>query len=313
MESSKKKKLLFLALKVSISALLLTVIFRKVGLQNVYAHLRSMDLRFFFAASLLHLVIVYFASLRWGLLLDEKYPSGKLFSLYLIGSFFNNILPGAVGGDAVKVYYLYRESRRGGASFGSVFLDRYIGLMGLLFIGFVSGLLAFRSLESIGMQWVIPSMTAAFMLISLTMIGLRIGKRFTVIRDFYEYLHQYRRKKKTILKAFALSLLIQTTAIGIIYVVALGIGIRLTFTALFVFVPIIITVTTLPISIAGLGVRESAFVVLFGLVGVPSRESVAISFLWFLSVAVASLAGLVEYIRFRNAGLGGVGIKSDNG
>src|SRR5512144_2072272 len=96
----KKKKLLFLALKVSVSALLLAVIFRKAGLQDVYSHLRSMDLRFFLAASLIHLVIVYFASLRWGLLLEEKYPSGKLFSLYLIGSFFNNILPGAVGGDA---------------------------------------------------------------------------------------------------------------------------------------------------------------------------------------------------------------------
>lgn len=307
MESAKKKKLLFLALKVSVSALLLAVIFRKAGLQDVYSHLRSMDLRFFLAASLIHLVIVYFASLRWGLLLEEKYPSGKLFSLYLIGSFFNNILPGAVGGDAVKIYYLYRETRRGGDSLGSVFLDRYIGLLGLLFIGFVSGLLAFRSLAAIGMQWVIPSMTAVFLLISLAVFGLRIGKRFAVIRDFYEYLHRYRGKKKTILKAFALSLVIQTATIGMIYVVALGIGLRLTFTALFVFVPIIITVTTLPISIAGLGVRESAFAVLFGLVGVPPRESVAISFLWFLSIVAASLVGLVEYIRFRNAGSGGAG------
>ncbi|HEX9113075.1 MAG TPA: lysylphosphatidylglycerol synthase domain-containing protein, partial [Nitrospirota bacterium] len=188
-----------------------------------------------------------------------------------------------------------------------VFLDRYMGLLGLLFIGFVSGLLAFRSLASIGMQWVIPSMTAVFMLVSLAVFGLRIGRRFAVIRDFYEYLHRYHRRKKTILKAFVLSLVIQTATIGMIYVVALGIDLRLTFTALFVFVPIIITVTTLPISIAGLGVRESAFAVLFGLVGVAPRESVAISFLWFLCIVAASLVGLVEYIRFRNAGSGGAG------
>jgi uncharacterized membrane protein YbhN (UPF0104 family) len=299
-ESTRKKKLVFLAVKMSISALLLAVIFRKAGLQSVYSYLLSMDLRFFLASSLLHLLIVYIAALRWGLLLDEKYPPGKLFSLYLIGSFFNNILPGAVGGDTVKIYYLYRETRKGGASFGSVFLDRYIGLAGLFFIGFVSGLFAFSDLKTIGMQWIIPSMIAVFIVVSLIVFGLRIGRRFAVIRDFYEYLHKYRREKRTLLKAFVLSLIIQTISIGVIYVVALGIGQRLTFTALFVFVPIIITVTALPISIAGLGVRESAFVLLFGLVGVPPQESVAISFLWFLAVATASLLGLIEYLRFRN-------------
>jgi uncharacterized membrane protein YbhN (UPF0104 family) len=305
-ESAKKKKLLFLALKVSVSALLLAVIFRKAGLQDVYSHLRSMDLRFFLASSLLHLLVVYIAALRWGLLLDEKYTSGRLFSLYLIGSFFNNILPGAVGGDTVKVYYLYRETRRSGTSLGSVFLDRYIGLLGLLFIGFVSGLFAFRDLETVGMQWVIPLMTAGFIVASLMVFTLRIGRRFAVIRDFYEYLHKYRGKKRTLLKAFFLSLVLQTISIGMIYLVALGIGQRLTFPALFVFVPIIMTVITLPISISGLGVRESAFVLLFGLVGVPAQESVAVSFLWFLSVAAASLTGLVEYLRYRNRGTAGV-------
>src|SRR5512135_1017985 len=150
MESTKKKKLFFLAVKILVSALLLAVIFRKAGLGSIYSSLRSMDLRYFLASSLLYLLIVYLAALRWGLLLEERHTSGKLFSLYLIGSFFNNILPGAVGGDTVKVYYLYKETRRGGTSFGSVFLDRYIGLTGLLFIGLVSGLFAFRDLETIG-------------------------------------------------------------------------------------------------------------------------------------------------------------------
>lgn len=307
MEQNKKKKIVFLTLKVFISALLLAFIVRKAGLQGVYSYFQSMDLRYFLASSILYLVVVYFAALRWGMLLDEVYPPGKLFSLYLIGSFFNNILPGAVGGDTVKVYYLYRETRKAGTSFGSVFLDRYIGLAGLLFIGLISGLFAFRELAAIGVQWAIPSICAAFVLGSLAVFGFRIGKRFSVLSDFYEYLHEYRRRKKTLIMAFFLSLLIQTMAIGMIYLVARGIGQRLTFTALFVFVPIITTVTTLPISISGLGVRESAFVLLFGLVGVAPEASVSISFLWFLSVATASLLGLVEYLRYRNTEPGRAG------
>ena len=39
---------------------------------------------------------------------------------------------GAVGGDAVKAYYLYKETGQGGSSLGSVFLDRYVGYLALL-------------------------------------------------------------------------------------------------------------------------------------------------------------------------------------
>jgi hypothetical protein len=86
-----------------------------------------------------------------------------------------------------------------------------------------------------------------------------------------------------------------------IYFTARGIGVRLPFTALFVFVPVIITVTMIPVSISGLGVRESAFVVLFGLAGVPAGAAASISFLWYLSATVGSLTGLVEYVRYRRS------------
>jgi hypothetical protein len=102
-----------------------------------------------------------------------------------------------------------------------------------------------------------------------------------------------------LLKAFLLSLIIQALLIVMIATVALGIGQQLSFAELFVFVPIIMTVMIIPLSISGFGVREGAFVVLFGFTGIPPSISVSISFLWFLSTATASLIGLVEYLRFR--------------
>jgi len=44
--------------------------------------------------------------------------------VFFIGSFFNTFLPGLVGGDAIKAFYLYKHS---GISLASVFMDRYIG------------------------------------------------------------------------------------------------------------------------------------------------------------------------------------------
>jgi len=296
---NRKTKLLFLVIKILISALLLAVIFRKAGLRNVLFHLQSMDLRFFFLSSLLYVLTIFISTLRWRLVLDKSYPLKKLFSLYIIGSFFNNLLPGAIGGDAVKAYYLYKDTQNAGSSIGYIFMDRFIGFFGLLSIGLISWLLAFKELRTLGMHWAIPSLFIFFILGSPLFFWLRIGARFPAVSSFYDYIHRTVRRKMVVLKAYCLSIVIQVLSILMIYIIARGMGQNLSFTALFVFVPIIMVITMIPISIAGLGVREGAFVVLFGLTGVPPEVAASISFLWFLSIATGSLVGLVEYARYK--------------
>jgi uncharacterized membrane protein YbhN (UPF0104 family) len=296
--SSKKLRNAFLlALKITVSALLLTFVLRKVGLQNILSHLRNMDLRFFFLSSVVYLLTLVLASLRWGILLKVSQPRKKLLSLCLIGSFFNHFMPGAVGGDAVKAYYLYKETGHGGSSIGSVFLDRYVGYCALLSIGLVSGIAAYSDLKTIGLHWLTPSLFILFLAGSLLFFGLRIGRRFKALADFYDYFHDTLRDRRAIGKALLLSLMIQVLTILEIELISLGLGQHPSFTALFVFVPLIISVMAVPISISGLGLREGAFVVFFGLTGISAEASMAISFLWFLSVATGSLPGFVEYMK----------------
>jgi uncharacterized membrane protein YbhN (UPF0104 family) len=294
------KQIAFLLIKITVSCTLLAVIFRKAGLEQVLNHFQSMNLWFFGLSSLVYVFLVYVSARRWALLLEEPYPIKKIFSLYMIGSFFNNLLPGAVGGDAVKAYYLYKDTRKGGSSIGSVFMDRYIGLCALLSLGFISGIVAFPELRTIGMHLVIPALFCLFIAGSLLFFRLRIGRRFSAISDFYDYFHRSIRNRSMLVKTFILSLIVQTLTLFMIYLIARGIDQKLTFTALFVFVPIISIITMVPISISGLGVRESAFVLLFGLTGVPAEASMSISFLWFLSIVTASLIGLVEYLRLQH-------------
>ena len=297
MSSQKLRNAFLLALKITVSALLLTFVLRKVGLQNILSHLRNMDLRFFFLSSAVYFLTLVLASLRWGILLKGSQPGKKLLSLCLIGSFFNHFMPGAVGGDAVKAYYLYKETGHGGSSLGSVFLDRYVGYCALLSIGLISGIAAYSDLKTIGLHWLTPSLFILFLAGSLLFFGLRIGRRFKALADFYDYFHDTLRDRRAIGKALALSLMIQVLTILEIELISLGLGQHPSFTALFVFVPLIISAMAVPISISGLGLREGAFVVLFGLTGISAEASMAISFLWFLSVATGSLPGLVEYMK----------------
>ncbi|OGW40145.1 MAG: hypothetical protein A2X58_07280 [Nitrospirae bacterium GWC2_56_14] len=294
-----KKQIAFLLFKISVSGILLTIIFKKAGLEQVLTHFQSMNLWLFGLSPLLYVLLMFVSAHRWALLLDEPYPIKKIFSLSMIGSFFNNLLPGSVGGDAVKAYYLYQDTRKGGSTIGSVFMDRYIGLSALLALGLISGIAAFPELKTIGMHLAIPALFCLFIAGSLLFFRLRIGRRFSAVSDFYDYFHRLIRNRTKLMKAFGLSLIVQALSLLMIYLIARGIDQKLTFTALFVFVPIISLVTMLPISISGLGVRESAFVLLFGLTGVPAEASMSISFLWFLSIVAASLIGLVEYLRIR--------------
>ena len=70
------------------------------------------------------------ASFRWQLILRAKrfhISLGRLFRFYLIGTFFNAFLPTGLGGDVVKTFYLYRETKDGEESMIAVFSGSFHG------------------------------------------------------------------------------------------------------------------------------------------------------------------------------------------
>ena len=73
---------------------------------------------------------------RWYLLvraLDLPFTLRNAFRLSMVGYFYNTFLPGSIGGDGVKSYFIMREQPdRKGAAFATVIVDRLLGLFGLL-------------------------------------------------------------------------------------------------------------------------------------------------------------------------------------
>ena len=61
-------------------------------------------------------------------------PYGDVLKQYLVGLFFSNLMPSAVGGDAVKVYYLGRHIGYMEAG-ASVMVDRFLGFFWLSVLG----------------------------------------------------------------------------------------------------------------------------------------------------------------------------------
>src|SRR5262249_32821761 len=92
---------------------------------------------------------VFVASERFRLLLEAQGISISRFSsleLYLVGTFFNFVVPGGMGGDIIKAYYLHKSH---GQEFKTVpytvIFDRFIGLYVLVLLAFFSAILDFRT------------------------------------------------------------------------------------------------------------------------------------------------------------------------
>jgi uncharacterized membrane protein YbhN (UPF0104 family) len=295
----KTNRIFSLIIKFAISFALLYIVLSKTGIGQVFSTLKDMSLPIFISAILLYILAQLISTLRWKLLLPGMLGVRKLFSLYMIGAFFNTILPGVIGGDAVKGFYLYKAIGRGSLTLASIFMDRYIGFVVLIAICAIAFPFGYKYLQGSRIEWLLPFVVLSFIIASLLIFGLRLGKRIKILSGFYDYFHSYRNQKKVIIKTTLLSVLIQLSGIFAVYILAIGIGQHIPFLACLIFLPLIILFTTLPISISGLGVREGAFVLFFGLIGVKPEVATAISLSWFVTMTAGSLLGLVEYIKYK--------------
>lgn len=293
----KINKAAFFVLKLLVSSLSLYVVFLKADLNQIKAMLWKIGLVPFLFASLLYIASICGASLRWKLLLPERFTFRRLFSLYLIGSFFSTFLPGVIGGDVVKAYYLNKDAKKLSLTLASVFMDRYLGYVGLIIIGMAAYPFSLRYFGGSVYKWVMPLICVAFVIGSVLFFGLKLGKRFKTVSEFYEYFVMLKAKKDVMVKAVAISLGIQAMGIIAVAVLASAMGEKIPVLMLLVFLPIIITITTIPISISGLGVREGSFVVLLGLIGVRPAVATSLSLSWFFSTFLGSMPGLLAYLR----------------
>lgn len=295
----KTNKIFTLIIKFAVSAALLYIVLSKTELEQVFSMLKGMSLPVFISAIFLYILAQFISTLRWKLLLPGVLGIRKLFSLYMIGAFFNTLLPGVIGGDAVKGFYLYQATGRGSLTLASIFMDRYLGFVVLIAICALAFPFGYKYFYGSRLEWLLPLVVLSFIIGSFLVFGLRLGKRIKILSGFYDYFHAYRNQKEVIGKTLLLSVLVQLSGIFSVYILALGIGRHIPFLACLIFVPLIVMFTTLPISISGLGVREGAFVLFFGLIGIKPGVATAISLSWFAAITAGSLLGLIEYIKYK--------------
>ena len=200
----------------------------------------------------------------------------KTMPLTFIGLFFNFAMPGGVGGDVVKGYYLLKQHpQQRIAAAVSIFMDRLVGFFVMIATAFVAVFLNYKEVAtSPQLTSVALGVTAlffafiAFFAISFSPLSVQFLERWPAgqkIRGLYEVLHSYRRNPRALLIAVSASVICQLLIVSFVAAIGVQLGLDIPLSVYFFLVPIGTVAQALPISPAGIGVGQAAFFFLFKL------------------------------------------------
>jgi len=246
------------------------------------------------------------AAFRWRLILgDAELPWSYLVRLYVIASFFSLLLPTAVGGDAARAAAAARAARRPGGAVASVLVDRMLGVVALLVYALIGLLLARGTppllFEAVALRIRPATLGLALAILALAglvVVGLarRSARLAGLLRDGRSLLSALARDPRTLVTALALALVVQGLILAIWWCLAQGLDLAIPLTTILVAVPVVTLGTMLPITLAGLGVREGIWLLLLEGSGVPPSRVVAMSIGYFGSALLVGAVGLALFV-----------------
>ncbi|HXP98147.1 MAG TPA: lysylphosphatidylglycerol synthase transmembrane domain-containing protein [Telmatospirillum sp.] len=294
------------AVKIALTVGALWYLQQKVDLGAAWDVGKTMSPLMFVVAFLLQLVQVLICAGRWRLVLralGAEMPYLQACELFCIGNFFGQILPGAVGGDAVRMWKAHRAGLSLTASVNSVALERVVTVFGLLLLVAASQPLLLNRLEGNFPIWVFPGLTAAGLAGILVLCLLDRSppslQHWRLIRGLAQVASDSRRlffRPAKILPTLIVTVFGHINLALVVYVLAIGLNIDVSVTDCLVLVPPVVLVATLPISMAGWGPREMAMITAFGFIGVSKEHATALSVLFGAVSILISLPGGVFWL-----------------
>jgi len=295
-----------LFLRLVITVLLFILIFRSLDVDHrrLLETLQNINYGLLIPAILLQVISTLVASYRWYLIMHILQFGQSLFfyiGSYFKGTFFNQALPTSIGGDAIRILDAGMLGNGHKEAFYGVFIDRVIGLSGLMILNLVAILLS-PDLLPPGLQWVIGLIASGGVVGVVILLLLRRIQwltRFKITRMFHHISNRmnlvYHSPKSAAVQT-GLSLLIHLLTLGSVFLIGRSIGIELPFLTFLVLVPPALLLTIVPVSLAGWGVRETALIGLFKYVNGDETVVLAMSMLFGLMLIIAALPGLYFYV-----------------
>jgi uncharacterized membrane protein YbhN (UPF0104 family) len=310
------RRILLSTVKIVVSAALLYLALRKVDLSALLSRFTVTSLFWIGTAIAVVFLQIFVGVLRWrevSAACGAPLELGRAMRYNVIGSFFNQTLPSAIGGDAVRLWLVARAGAGWRAATYSIFVDRAIGLIALAIIIVASLPWSYSLITD-------PHGRSALLLVDLTALAGGLGflvfgaLQWRWLKTWWatHHLHAcaaianrviFNRRRGPLVAI--LSLMVHVLAVVVAWCVVQSIAAPVGFGDVFLLVPPVMLITMMPISIAGWGVREATMGLAFGFAGLAASEGVNISLLFgAVFFLVGAVGGLVWILSAEKAAQG---------
>jgi len=248
------------------------------------------------------------STVRWKLILGKEAGAsfGYLLRVNLVGIFFSLFLPTSVGGDAVRAVAISRTSPQPVWAVTTVFMERALGLIAMFLILAVGALLAptvfTAALAATTLNWrPAPVLVIGAILVAaaLAWLALRLARNHPRLQRAFDELKTLGANVRANPRGFGAALLV-SFLVQLAYVVAwyqLAVALRLPpdLQEFLVFVPFVSIAAMLPVTIAGIGLREGTAALLLSPHGVAAADAIAYSLLYFAAFLIIGLVGAAVF------------------
>ena len=297
-------RLLRLALRIAVTVALLAAVAARMELADLRERASATRPGWILGAFAVVFGAIAISAVKWGAILrarNQGLPFIRLLRHYLVGLFFNNLLPTSVGGDAVRAWETTRDTGEVPEAVSSVVSERLVA-------GAALGFTALLGLPFVDAGPRLVLLVAAFLLVDLALVALflvprvaeaivsatlprRLGSARASAAATVAAVRSTLRSPRLFVGVFLLSVLFQVLVAAVNVCLFRAVGAPVGLASCIVYTPLIFTITMLPISLSGLGVREAAYGYFFAQTGVAQVDAIAVSLGFFLVVGAASLPG----------------------
>ena len=289
-----------------IGLVIMAVILSRVDYEKMYAIFSGIRPLYLAAALAILLPTQLIKAFRWNMLLRDggiHYPFGRTFVMFWIGVFFGTLTP-AKAGDLVKLVYLKADRKPLEDGLPSIILDRLGDLCTVCVVGVLASLAFLPLGAGLKIGACIAIGGGAVYLLLFTNLASKLGARLLsggLTPRIGIGLHELRTRLSAAARRLwapvaLLSLASWAAAFLTTYCIGRALGLSISYLQVCGVISISSLIALIPVTISGIGTRDTAIIVLFGSLGLPREAAVAFSLLVLLSIIVNSAVGFLLYL-----------------
>jgi glycosyltransferase 2 family protein len=274
----------------------------KLGAEELMGALSHASWSLLAGCTVLYLITQFLSAWRWMAVARAMNFSGdyrRYLSLYFLGMFYNIFLPTGYGGDVIKLFYQAPLRKRPSKTLAalSIFLDRLAGFVALLFFG---GLASLGLSAKVALGW-------GILLSVLLIVAIVGGMALVWFASRWKKTPRKLRLAALLMRARAkdfwgvglLSVLIQGLNVVIYAWIFAALGASLSLWQITFGYALVTIATLLPVSVGGLGVRESGWAGMMVAFGEAPAVGVMAGLIYFAVQTISSAFGFWPFWGLR--------------